>query len=74
MAVISCTQHWTWKLIDTDGDSVAAGVAATQEGAMEVAWKAAKALCASAADQMPSLVVQRTGDVAPEEGLPRAGG
>jgi hypothetical protein len=50
-------QGWTWELIDADGVTTAAGVAAHQEGAMELAWRAARSFPQTAPDGFPDIVL-----------------
>jgi hypothetical protein len=49
---------WTWELIDSDGCSIAAGVADNQEAAMQRAWEAARASPAATPKPFPDIVLQ----------------
>ena len=50
-------QGWAWELIDTDGATTTAGVAAHQQGAMEAAWRASRSSSDLRSDGYPEIVL-----------------
>ncbi|HXQ12472.1 MAG TPA: hypothetical protein VN805_15875 [Caulobacteraceae bacterium] len=60
---------WTWELIDIDGLTAAAGVAAHQKAAMGMALRAAQSLPAPRHTALADNLASRSATVAPEDVL-----
>ena len=50
---------WSWTLTGSDGVPAAAGVAAEQHLAMEIAWRAARSLPDRAGTGFPEIIVEQ---------------
>jgi hypothetical protein len=57
ISIARLPRGWTWELIDVDGITAAAGVAAHQKAAMGMAQRAAESFAASSRTELPDLVV-----------------
>jgi hypothetical protein len=57
ISIARLPRGWTWELIDVDGVTAAAGVAAHQKAAMGMAQRAAESFLGSSLNEFSDIIV-----------------